>query len=384
MTKTTLYQLDSAGNTKVWMIEVTSDSDWSVLSIKSGRLNGSLVENVTNYTEGKNQGKANETNHYTQAVAEMESKIKLQLRKGYVYNLEDAKSSAILGSGIPSPMLAQKYCRDGKQKGSKTLKQLGLYGKKIIVQPKLDGNRCMIKIENHEAIMYTRKGDIMPVQLDHITQSLSFVNIYADEPIILDGELFSKEISFNTLNGLIKKVNVTPEEKEKRLLIKYHLYDVMVNKGYEIRKRMIESFSRARNTEIIPSYEIVATDDNIQHWLEKFLEQGHEGLMIRQLGMPYENKRTWQLCKVKVFEDEEFKLVGFEEDVRGGFVGAFTMQDKKGNRFNAGASGQSVEERIEMWNNPDKYIGKLATVEFFGRSEYGVPRFPKFKGIREN
>ena len=378
--KTTLYQLDSAGNTKVWIIEVTSDSDWSVLSIKSGRLNGKLVENVTNYTEGKNQGKANETNHYTQAIAEMESKIKLQLRKGYVYNLEDAKSSAVLGSGIPQPMLAQKYCRDGKQKGSKTLKQLGLYGKTIIVQPKLDGNRCMIKINNNgKATMYTRKGDVMPVQLDHIVASLR--NPYMND-IIIDGELFSNEISFNTLNGLLKKVNASDEDKEKRKLIRFHLYDCMIKNGYEIRSKIISQF-RSEYVEIVPSYEIVATDDNIQKWLERFLEEGHEGLMIRQLGMPYENKRTWQLCKVKVFEDEEFKLVDFEEDVRGGFVGAFVMQDKKGNRFNAGASGQSVEERVHMWNNPHQYLNKLATVEFFGRSEYGVPRFPKFKGIRE-
>jgi ATP-dependent DNA ligase len=388
--KTTLYQLDSAGNTKVWIIEdvihssLGRSADYSKIVIKSGRLNGSLVENVTEIHEGKNEGKANATTHHTQALAEIESKIKLQLRKGYVYDLKDAKSSGILGSGIPSPMLAQKYCRDGKQKGSKTLKQLGLVGKTIIVQPKLDGNRCMIKIENHVATMYTRKGDVMPVQLDHITQSLSFVNIYTDEPIILDGELFSKEISFNTLNGLIKKVNVTPEEMDKRLLIRYHLYDVMMDKGYEIRKRTISSFARARYVEIVPSYEIVATDYTIQQWLEKFLEEGHEGLMIRQLGMPYEHKRTWQLCKVKVFEDEEFKLVGFKEDVRGGFVGSFVMYDSHYFvEFDAGASGQSVEERVEMWNNPKAYIGKMATVEFFGRSEYNKPRFPKFKGIRE-
>jgi ATP-dependent DNA ligase len=103
--------------------------------------------------------------------------------------------------------------------------------------------------------------------------------------------------------------------------------------------------------------------------------------MIRQLHIPYEYKRTWQLCKVKVFEDEEFKLVGFEEDKRGGFVGAFTMQNGD-SIFNAGASGQSEEERAYIWTHQDEFIGKMATVCFFGRSEYGVPRFPKFKGMR--
>jgi len=169
---------------------------------------------------------------------------------------------------------------------------------------------------------------------------------------------------------------------EKRKLIKYHLYDVMLPVGYEERSKFIQQFA-SKNIVIVPSKKIVATDENIQKELEKFLAEGHEGLMIRQLGMAYENKRSWQLVKCKVFEDSEFKLVGFEEDSRGGFVGSFILQNDDGTIFHAGASGQSEEERAEMWNNQSKYIGKMATVEYFGRSEYNVPRFPKYKSVRD-
>jgi DNA ligase-1 len=126
--------------------------------------------------------------------------------------------------------------------------------------------------------------------------------------------------------------------------------------------------------------------------LEKWLALGYEGLMIRQLGKGYENKRSWQLVKVKIFEDAEFKLVGFEEDVRGEFVGTFVLElptpvvDREGKTvttFRAGASGQTVEDRAYMLKHPAEFLGKRATVEFFGRSEYGVPRFGKFKSIRE-
>ena len=376
---TILYQIDTSDNIRVWEIYVLQKNSYSEITVRSGRMNGGMVENSSKILSGKNIGKINETNHYTQALLEMESKIQSHLRKGYVYNLDDAKSSTILGSGIPSPMLAHKYSKDGSQKSSKTLKQLGLIGKEIIVQPKLDGNRCLIKIENNVAKMYSRGGDVMPVQLDHILGDL--VETDFDNTIILDGELYSDEISFNTLNGLIKREKVNQEDLEKRKLIKFHLYDVMLEYGYEFRFSFIKKFE-SDNIIIIPSKKIVATDENIQENLELFLSEGHEGLMIRKLDVGYENKRSWQLCKVKVFEDEEFKLTGFEEDVRGGFVGSFVVQDKNGNTFNAGASGQSVEERTEMWNNQNKYIGKMATVAFFGRSEYGVPRFPKFKGLK--
>ncbi len=218
----------------------------------------------------------------------------------------------------------------------------------------------------------------MPVQLDHIINDLVK---FGKDNVILDGELFSDEISFNTLNGLIKRVKASPEEIESRRKIKYHLYDIMIDEGYENRCLKIKKYS-SENILIVPSYPIIASDENIKYYLEVFLAAGNEGLMIRQLGMKYDNKRSWQLLKCKIFEDAEFKLIGFEEDKRGGFVGAFVMTDGK-NIFNAGASGQSVEERIEMWNNQKKYLGKMATVCYFGLSEYGIPRFPKFKGTRD-
>jgi ATP-dependent DNA ligase len=375
----TLYHKDSVGKIRVWTISVIDNGNSSDTIIETGLLDGAKIKNITTIGEGKNFGKINETNHHTQALAEALSKIASKVKEGYVEKIEDVRESSILGSGIPAPMLANKHHPIGMQKGSKTLAQMKILNEEIIVQPKLDGNRCLIKVDNGLAVMYTRSGDIMPVQLEHILNDV--LKTYVKRPhFILDGELYSDKFSFNKLNGLIKRVTVSKEDIEERKNIKYHLYDVMSNEGYEKRNAFIQRFA-SKNIIIVPSHYVKATNENIKDFLEVFLAQGHEGLMIRQLHMPYEYKRTWQLCKVKVFEDEEFKLVGFEEDKRGGFVGAFTMQIGD-NTFNAGASGQSEEERAYIWTHQDEFIGKMATVCFFGRSEYGVPRFPKFKGIR--
>lgn len=375
----TLYHKDTLGKIRVWTISVIFHTVSTEITIETGLLNGAKIKNTTYVEEGKNFGKSNETNHQTQAISEAKSKIASKLKEGYVEKLEDIKESSILGSGIPAPMLANKHHPSGEQKGSKTLKEMKILDKEIIVQPKLDGNRCLIKVKDGKAVMYTRSGDIMPVQLTHILKDV--LKTYVKKPdFILDGELYSDKFSFNRLNGLIKRVTVTEKDIKERKNIKYHLYDVMSDEGYEKRNAFIQKFA-SKNIIIVPSYTIIATDANVRTYLEKFLAEGHEGLMIRKLHIPYEHKRTWQLCKVKVFEDEEFKLVGFEEDKRGGFVGAFTMQIGD-STFNAGASGQSEEERAYIWTHQDEFIGKMATVCFFGRSEYGVPRFPKFKGVR--
>jgi DNA ligase-1 len=375
----TLYHKDSVGKIRVWTINVIHYPDSTDTIIETGLLDGAKVKNITTIGEGKNFGKANETNHETQALAEAQSKIASKIKEGYVEKIEDVRESSILGSGIPAPMLANKHHPTGEQKGSKTLAQMKILNEEIIVQPKLDGNRCLIKVDGKSAVMYTRSGDIMGVQLRHILDDVLKTYVKRQD-FILDGELYSDKFSFNKLNGLIKRITVSKEDIEERKNIKYHLYDVMSDEGYEKRNAFLQRFA-SKNIIVIPSFNIIATDANIKKYLELFLSQGHEGLMIRQLHIPYEYKRTWQLCKVKVFEDSEFELVGFDEDKRGNFVGAFTVKNDKGEIFNAGASGQSEEERAYMWLHKDEFIGKMATVCYFGLSEYGIPRFPKFKGF---
>lgn len=401
MAKQTLYQISaSTGKTKVWSIWVEDNGDSADIVIQSGQLGGKLITNRETISEGKNIGKANETNYWTQAQSELQSKVDQKLRKGYVYNLNEVKSSAILGSGIPAPLLAQKFHATGAQKGSKTLKQLKLEGEKIIVQDKLDGNRCITLVTCNdsriESSMWTRKGDKMPVQLSHILNDISSTaaSLKLKNGLKLDGELYVEPsiMSFNTLNGLLK--NQTPNliELSQRQQIKLFLYDVMVDKGYEERKEIIKPFE-SDNVIIVKSREIIATNENIQRELEDSLERGYEGLMIRVLGKGYEHKRSWQLMKCKVFQDEEFKLVGFEKDSRGNFVGAFIMELPKPVKgrdgkvittFRAGASGQTEKERSYMWEHQNEFLNKKATIEFFGYSEYGIPRFGKYKALRDD
>lgn len=409
MDKTTVYKLDSKDKKRQWSIEVVGYEDKAVIVIESGLVGKKLVTQTIGITEGKNLGKANATTPYTQAVSEAKAKLELQLRSGYVENLEEVKESGTLRSGIKSPMLAQKHDPTGKQKGSKTLEKMKLLGKKIHVQPKYDGNRCIISIKPNESltdaivVMYTRKGDVMPVQLQHIITELKghygaayFADGFSpDTPEwVLDGELFSTEMSFNELNGHLKRKD--SQDPIALAKIKYHLYDLMLDKPYDVRYNHLKNFlsetysdESVKYVELIPSYEVEATDENIKEKLEEFLAEGHEGLMIRTLDSPYENKRSWSLCKVKLFEDFEAKLIDIELDSMGR-LGAFIMEmpkpskDRDGktiNTFKAGTTGISHEEGLKIISNKDKYIGTMCTIEYFGLSEYLVPRFPKMKQL---
>jgi ATP-dependent DNA ligase len=396
MQKTILYQKSTSENTKVWTIEVINHGSHSEVLSTRGILNGKMAPT----SELIHVGKGNKT-HYEQACSDAQSKINSKTKKGYVSDITKIQSSSVLGSGnVPAPMLAEKYDPTKKQSKSRNLKDLGLENKEIVTQRKKDGNRCLIHVDLNGIQMYSRKGDKVP-NLSHITESVlenfkriyNYVNTkYGVTEYWLDGELYTKAFSFNKLNGLARKITKDAQDEKDALLIKYHLYDIVINAGYETRYKILRNF-KSSTVWVEEAEFIIATEKNIQEKLEKYLAEGEEGLMIRVLGVGYENKRTWQLCKVKNFEDKEFKVIGFEEDSRGGMAasvivehdvpGAKDRDGKEIKTFNAGCTG-SHEEWKEMWENQHKYIGKWATVEFFGRSEYTTPRFPKVKGFRND
>lgn len=396
MKQVTLYQNNSSGGVKVWTIQVIDNGTSSTILSTAGQQGGKMREDKVEVTIGKGK----ET-HYSQACKDAQSKVNGKIRKGYVEDINSIQSSAVLGTAKRlAPMLAHKYDPTEKQSSSKNLKRWGLEGKTIVVQRKKDGNRCNIKVTKDSVEMSFRSGDLIPMNgLEHIAESAlktfqriyKYVNEkYGVTEYVLDGELFTKAVSFNKANGIYKKGIKDAEGLAVCKATNFHLYDVMLPVGYETRYKILQNWKGAANIHVEEAYFITASEKEINKYLEQFLNEGEEGLMIRVLGVPYEHKRSTSLLKCKLFEDKEFVCVGFEEDKRGGFAGTVICKmdevayDRDGKLIEFLKPGLSFshEECKEMWDNQKDYIGKKVTVEFFGRSEYKIPRFPKAKAFR--
>lgn len=400
MNKQTVYQLDSSNNVKQWSVEVIDHGTHCEILTIAGRVGGALTPTTTLV----NTGKRNLT-CYEQACSEAQSKYDAKIKKGYVTDINNVKASTELGSGMKSPMLAEKYHVTGKQSSSKTLAQIGIVGEKIGIQRKKDGNRCNAKVTLNSCKLSTRKGESF-APLSHIEKQMiecfqkiyKYVNEkYGVTEYEIDGELMPPKdengvqlFSFNKLNGLVKNYSRNEEEEKLASMIEYHVYDIVLPVGYETRDKIKNYFS---NTHIKPLETIYITADDItlKKYHDQFIEEGEEGLMIRRLGMPYEHKRTWQLCKMKMFEDAEFEIVGVEESVRPGQAGALIMKapkncfDRDGKLIETfkAALKFSHEERKMIWNNINKLLGTECTVNYFGLSEYGIPRFPRATKLRK-
>lgn len=146
---------------------------------------------------------------------------------------------------------------------------------------------------------------------------------------------------------------------------------------------------------------------------QSYLALGFEGVMIRKAWGPNSKYKFGRataksntLLKVKRFVDAEYEIVGFEErmhnanpatkDALGhtersshkenmigrGDLGAIVCKTADGLEFNCG-SGFDDAQRREIWDNKDKYLGKMAKVKSFLIGVKDKPRFPVFLGLRD-
>jgi len=361
----TLYKKTSTGADQCWEIRVQGDQ----VTTRFGQVGGAIQETAPTICKGKNIGRANETTPEQQALLEAEAQWTKKLKKDYVLTLDAARkgeASDLIEGGI-LPMLAHKFSEHGDK-----LKY------PCFVQPKLDGHRCIATPQGlgHALWSRTRK----PIRsMQHILLALSKRSGAAG--MHFDGELYnhSYRTEFEKLTHFIRQASSEPGCKA----VQYHVYDVPGHPGtFRARLAMLQdALSDTRQCLASPLVLVetreVANEDELMLAFEDFLAQGYEGAIARNADSLYVNKRSYDLLKIKKFDDAEFKVTGVEEG-KGKMAGhgIFVCQ----------LPGSTVEFRAKMkgalsdlkkyYEHPEKYIGKQLTVQHQGVSKDGIPRFP--------
>lgn len=113
---------------------------------------------------------------------------------------------------------------------------------------------------------------------------------------------------------------------------------------------------------------------------KEFVNRGFEGSIIRNLDGLYKFNRSYDLLKLKDFQDEEFLITDIREDKN--LEAVFTCITKDKVEFEVKPEG-THEERVKYLDR--KNVGKLLNVRFFEwtTGDNPVPRFPVGIYIRE-
>ena len=372
----TLYKAHTSGAVGSWSVSVTGTSDFAKMVVASKKkLDGKAVETPTEYTKGKNAGRANETTPLEQAILEAKSKVKLKLDKGYVEEIPKAGSVATNTLGFIQPMTAHPA-----EKVKAVMFPLG-------VQPKLDGHRCLAGVKDGIVILYSRQGKA--INLPHIQKELqALYNKGQWSGRVIDGELYLHGEVLQSISSLIKKLK--PESEQ----LHYHVYDMDMDKCYRDRYQALKALETvAENCDIKSHWSILRTtvadtQEQVDALHAKHLSEGYEGSMLRQFDMPYESgKRSKSLLKKKDFKDDEFTIIGVSKgkpNIRLGLeVGIYECQTKDGKTFTVTAPG-NAQERHEHAQYGHENIGRSLTVKYFNYTPDGVPYLPVALRIRED
>ncbi len=354
-----LYKRTSTGAIQVWWMEI----DGAMHRSSSGQQGGAITTSEWTTCTSKNVGRANETSPEDQAILEVAAEYTLKQKKGYRTTVEDVDTVGF------KPMLAQEF--EGNNK--KAVEKIFAAGGRVLVQPKLDGMRCIATA----AGLVSRNGNPI-VAVPHIVDAL--LPIFEKYPdLTLDGELYNHDLKadFPKLMSLVKKQKPTAEDFKASQVIEYHIYDTP---------------NRELRSEIWPEAPLMSVPTIACHTLEQIdaqhernLHEGYEGSMIRLDG-PYEQKRSKLLLKYKPEMDSEFEIVSIHEGLgnKSGMAG-YAVLYINGNRdrtFRANIMGDRAY-CTKLLENAAEVVGKNATVLFFHLTPDGVPRFPRMKAIRD-
>uniref|UniRef100_A0A6C0E4I8 Polydeoxyribonucleotide synthase [ATP] n=1 Tax=viral metagenome TaxID=1070528 RepID=A0A6C0E4I8_9ZZZZ len=371
-----LYKKDKSGKVRLWSISAIfnniDNTYW--INIEYGQKDGKITYNEKEVREGKNIGKKNETSIEQQTILICDKTFKDKKEKEeYTENIDDDKTDKSF-----APMLADKW-----EPNSKTKRKVDITFP-CFIQPKLDGIRCLTYLKDGKIVNQSRQLKYFN-NLTHINSELE--NILKKNPdLVLDGELYNHDIVFNQIAGIVKKEKLKDEDFEKLKQIQYHIYDCFFenkNLSFNERNKFLQSLKDNMKYVKIVSTDTCKSKDDVIVFHSKFLLDKYEGAILRNSDSLYEFRRSKHLQKFKTFSDDEFEIIDFKEGT-GHDLGTviWKCKTKDGKEFDVRPIG-SVQERSELFKNGKQCIGKMLTVTYQELSEFGVPRFPVGKTIRD-
>lgn len=294
------------------------------------------------------------------------------------------------------PVFSCQLAQDSNDQQSK------MTGRKQI-EVKLDGVRVLTFVyPGHRVIQFSRNGKELE-NFPHIRNQFFEVSDALSEPWVFDGEVMSAKFQ-DLMKQLNRKENIQTEDAVLHLFDMIPMKDFVAGKCVETQETRSEALNIWYNLvkESTPNIKILSSEvidlesvtgrERLREINEMAIEGGYEGIMIKDLNAPYENKRSSSWLKLKPVITLDLQVVGVEEGTgkNEGSLGAIVCEGEyndKNIRVNVG-SGFSDEERTNIWKHRDSVIGNIAEVmadavtqNQDGSYSLRFPRFEKWRGF---
>jgi DNA ligase-1 len=201
-----------------------------------------------------------------------------------------------------------------------------------------------------------------------------------DLPVFaLEGELWGGRGTYDQTAAIV----LQPQAHDGWLQLKFAIFDVpgeVVSFTWRLAKARQWFDAHPSSHAFVVSQNPVRDRAQLQQELQRVLELGGEGLIVRNPNALYAAGRSAEILKVKDFQDAEAVVIAYlpGKGRNLGRLGALLVERPDGTRFKLG-SGFSAAER----SNPPP-LGTVITYKYYGYYPTGLPKFPSYLRIRRD
>jgi len=244
------------------------------------------------------------------------------------------------------------------------------------VQTKMDGMRVAIIVRSGAVEFRSRNGKEIIVENGTLHHELKLIanNVGEDENVVLDGELLvvgkdGKYLTRKEGNGILNKCAKGTATEEEASRVRVVLWDFIpleyFEKGFwdNPYSSRLDRLEGAVDSDYVKTVDgcIVSSLNGVNGEFQAALARGEEGIILKALDAPWEDKRSKNLIKFKNELDMEAVVVDWLEG-SGKYKGKLgSLACKNGDiEFNVG-TGFSDEDRETIGR---EVIGKIVTVKY--------------------
>ena len=278
----------------------------------------------------------------------------------------------------------------------------------LLASTKLDGIRCILK----EGEILSRS--LKQIQCKQLRERLEPLRKFSEENnVIFDGEIYSPKLNFQEITHFTMTKDLGDEELPDHL--RFYCFDMLdkLNDPFEIRNDKMEGIIGLYNKIAYPvEQRIVNSAKEVETYFEEVLSQGYEGLILRDPKSLYKfgrfTVREGGMFKCKPVLDFDGKITGVvqstevDEDAEkkinelGRSVTSKKLSERhtieKASAFWVDYEGKPLkavlamtnEEKIEVWKNKEKYIGRFIEYKGMLVGAKDLPRHPVYIRMRDD
>jgi len=323
------------------------------------------------------------------------SRFAAKLAEGWPENVLKAIVEKTLDAGISiasvrksqgdvvrfSPSLAADWTKMSGKIRDKVLSS-GRY----VSTPKMDGLRCLIKLNTPDEGVYSRS--LKP--LKNLNIHLGELKKMFKEPVVLDGEALADDGTWNSSMTGSKKAGA-------KVTMLFYPFDCipaaeMATGKYttiaEERHSYLNSHLEYGDESLFVRVEqtLVKSVTDVIDTLRAEIDDGWEGTVLHNLDAPYACKRNRAWIKVKEWQSAEFTITGFIAG-RGKHLGRLGVIQIEGDHLGLPikcevGTGFSDAERETIWEDQPRFLHRRVEIKFFEVTADQSLRFPSFLRFR--